>query len=69
MIVTGVSMQVEVPMLSPVPKEQRDAAYWEAQFQKADKLFSAGSALEAIATHGMSLLEQAAGPSTAANGQ
>lgn len=56
-------------VLSPVPKEQRDLAYWEAQFQKADKLFSAGSALEAIATHEMSLLQQATGPSTAAEGQ
>lgn len=69
MTVTGVSMQAEVPVLMLVPKEQRDLAYWEAQFQKADKLFSAGSALEAIATHGMSLLQQAAGPSTAAEGQ
>ena len=91
MTVTGVSMQVEVPVLphvpkeqrdlaywearfqnavvSPVPKEQRDLAYWEARFQKSDKLFSAGSAMEAIATHEMSLLEQAAGPSTAAEGQ
>ena len=67
--VTRVSMQVQLQVLHPVPKEQRDLAYWETQYRKADELFSAASALEATADHETAMLLQAAGPSIAAEGQ
>ena len=61
-------MQVQLQVLDPVPKEQRDLAYWETRYQKADELFAAASAMEATADHETALLLQAAGPS-AAEGQ
>ena len=69
MTVTRVSMQVQLQVLDPVPKEQRDLAYWETRYRKAGELFSAASAMEATADYETSLLLQAAGPSTAAEGQ